>query len=441
MEKFYFLSLGCDKNLVDSEQMISLLSTKGYEYTSEISQADAIIINTCAFIGDAKEESINAIFDAVSYKETGKCRAVIIAGCLSERYFEEISEEIPEVDGCIGATAFDKIADVLDEVLHEKKCFVREDINKSIYLKGHRTLSTGGHYAYLKIADGCNKRCTYCAIPLFKGSFRSVPMEDIIEDAIMLSKRGVKELIIVAQETTLYGTDIYGKKALPELLRKLCEIPEIYWIRLQYSYPEEITDELIEVIRTEPKICHYLDMPIQHASDSILKAMGRKTNQEDLIKVIKKLRDNIPDIAIRTTLISGFPGETDKDHEDLMDFVRKVKFDRLGVFTYSAEEGTKAALFDNQVALEVANDRQAEIMELQQSIAFEMAKQRIGNEYLCMIEGNDPETGVYIGRTYMDAPDVDGLIFIETDENLYTGDFAKVRVTGAYEYDLIGELL
>lgn len=441
MEKFHFISLGCDKNLVDSEQMIALLSENGYEFTHDISQADAIIINTCAFIGDAKEESINTIFDAVSYKENGKCRAVIIAGCLSERYFDQIKEEIPEVDGCIGATAFDKVVEVLDETLHGKKCFVSEDINKSIYLKGHRVLSTGGHYAYLKIAEGCNKRCTYCAIPLFKGSFRSVPMEDIIEDAKMLSERGVKELIIVAQEITLYGTDIYGKKSLPELLRKLCQINGIYWIRLQYAYPEEITDELIEVIKSEPKICHYLDMPIQHADDRILKAMGRRTNNADLRNIINKLRTNIPDIAIRTTLISGFPGEGEAEHDALLQFVEDVKFDRLGVFTYSAEEGTKAAEFDNQVDEDIASDRQGEIMELQQEIAFEAAKNKVGNEYLCMIEGNDPETGVYIGRTYMDAPDVDGLIFIETDENLMTGDFAKVKVTGAYEYDLIGELV
>ena len=440
MEKILFISLGCDKNLVDSEQMIGLLTEHGYELTYEKENADVIVINTCAFIGDAKEESINTILECSQYKENGQCKALIVCGCLAERYFSEIQQEIPEVDGIIGATAFDEIIDVINGCLNNNKTFRRADINRSVYLKGHRSLSTGGHYAYLKISDGCNKHCTYCAIPNFKGKYRSVPMEDLLEDAKALADMGVKELILVAQETTLYGIDLYGEKKLHELLRKLCQINGIMFIRLLYVYPEEIYDELIEVIKTEDKICNYLDMPIQHASDNILKKMGRRTTKADLISIIEKLRDNIPDIAIRTTLITGFPGESDSDFNELIDFVETIRFDRLGVFTYSAEEGTKAAEMDDQIDTDIAEKRRDEIMAMQQDIAFEDAKKSVGKHYLCIIEGNDPETNVYIGRTYKDAPDVDGLIFIETDENLMTGDLAYVNVTGAYEYDLIGEL-
>ena len=440
MNKILFISLGCDKNLVDSEQMIGLLTENNYELTYDKSLADAIIINTCAFIGDAKEESINTILECAQYKEDGNCKALIICGCLAERYFEDIQEEIPEVDGIIGATAFDEVLSVVDKCLHGDKTFIKKDINRSVYLKGHRSLSTGGHYAYLKISDGCNKRCTYCAIPNFKGNYRSVPMEDLVSDAQTLADKGVKELIIVAQETTLYGVDLYGEKKLHELLKRLALIDGIVFIRLLYVYPEEIYDELIEVIKSENKICKYLDMPIQHASDKILKLMGRRTTKNDLINIISELRNKIPDIVLRTTLISGFPGETNKDHEELIDFVKAIRFDRLGVFTYSAEEGTKAANMDNQVEEEIAQYRKDEIMALQQDIAYEDARKSIGKEYLCIIEGNDSDTGVYVGRTYKDAPDVDGLIFIESDENLMTGDFAYVKVTGAYEYDLIGEL-
>lgn len=440
MQKIHFISLGCDKNLVDSEQMIGLLSAHGFEITYDETKADAIIINTCAFIGDAKEESINTIISAADNKINGNCKALIICGCLAERYFEQISEELPEVDGVIGTTAFDKVLEVVNKTLEGEKSFVKDHIDRLVYLKGHRALSSGGHYAYLKIAEGCNKHCSYCAIPLFKGAYRSVPMEDLIEDAKMLADSGVKELIIVAQETTLYGMDLYGEKTLHKLLAKLCEIKGIMMIRLLYAYPEEITDELIDVMAKEDKICKYIDMPIQHASDEILKRMGRRTKKADLIDIIKRLRDKMPDISIRTTLISGFPGESEKNHEELLDFVREIKFDRLGVFPYSPEEGTKAAMMSDQVDAELAKDWSDEIMALQQDIAFEAAKNNIGKTFLCIVEGVDPENNVYVGRTYKDAPEVDGLIFIETEENLMTGDMAYVKVTGAYEYDLIGEL-
>lgn len=435
-----FVSLGCDKNLVDTEMMLGQLAERGYSFTDDESQADIAIINTCCFIGDAKEESIQAILEMAELKNKGQLKALLVCGCLAQRYQNEIHEEIPEVDAILGTMAIDKITETLDDVLKGSGLDRLEDINRSPVCGLPRSVTTGGHFAYLKIAEGCAKRCTYCIIPKVRGNYRSVPMEILLKEAEKLALDGVKELILVAQETTLYGVDLYGKKMLPGLLRKLCEISGIYWIRLLYCYPEEITDELIQVIKEEEKVCSYLDMPIQHASDRILKRMGRFTRREELEGVIEKLREEIPDICLRTTLITGFPGETQEDHEELLDFVDQTEFDRLGVFTYSQEEDTPAAQMPDQVEEEVKKERQADIMELQQEIAFEKAEDMTGKVLWAMIEGKVADENAYVARTYRDAPNVDGYLFVNTSRELMTGDFVKVKVTGSYEYDLIGEL-
>lgn len=439
--KLLFISLGCDKNLVDSEQMLGLLEKEGCIFTDDETEAEAIVINTCCFIGDAKEESINTILEMAEYRKTGPCRALIVTGCLAQRYSREISEEIPEVDAVLGTTAYDALPEILAKVLKGGKQQKLADLNRLVRPKVKRQLTTGGHYAYLKIAEGCDKHCTYCIIPKIRGSYRSIPMEELLEEASDLAARGVKELILVAQETTLYGTDLYGEKRLPVLLKELCRVKGLRWIRLQYCYPEEITKDLIQVIKEEPKICHYLDLPVQHASDSILKRMGRKTTRSDLERIIAGLREAIPDICLRTTLITGFPGETEADHEELMSFIDACEFDRLGVFTYSQEEDTPAAGMPDQIPEEIKTDRQGRLMELQQEIAFDKAEAMAGRELEVMIEGRVSGENAYVGRTYRDAPDVDGYIFINTEETLISGDFARVRVTGAYEYDLIGELI
>ncbi len=436
--KVLFISLGCDKNLVDSEKMLDLLSKKGYEFTDFEAEADIIVVNTCCFIGDAKEESINTILEMAQMKEQGVCKVLIAAGCLAQRYRDEILTEIPELDGIIGTNSCEALIEVIESALEGKKESICYDINaRQSHLEG-RLLTTGGHYAFLKIAEGCDKHCTYCVIPSVRGTYRSVPMEALIDEAKMLADKGVRELILVAQETTLYGTDIYGRKALPELLHKLAEIEGIQWIRIQYCYPEEITDELIEAIKTEKKVCNYLDIPIQHASDSVLKRMGRRTTKHQLIDKINKLREEIPDIALRTTLISGFPGETEEDHEELMAFVDEMEFDRLGVFTYSQEEDTPAARMENQIDEAVKEDRRDEIMELQQEISLDRCESMIGRTVAVMIEGKVADENAYVGRTYMDAPNVDGYIFVNTELELMTGMFVEVVVTGALEYDLIG---
>lgn len=436
-----FISLGCDKNLVDSEVMLGLLDARGYQIVDDETQADVIVVNTCCFIHDAKEESIQTILDMARYKSEGKLKALIVTGCLAQRYQEEIQKEIPEVDAVLGTTSYDKIVDAVEEALAGNGHMELADIDALPLPETKRLVTTGGHFAYLKIAEGCDKHCTYCIIPKVRGNYRSVPMERLIKEAEDLAEQGVKELILVAQETTLYGKDLYGEKSLYKLLRNLCKIRGIRWIRILYCYPEEIDDNLIQVIKEEPKICHYLDLPIQHANDSILKRMGRRTSKEQLVGIITRLREEIPDITLRTTLITGFPGETEKQHEELMDFVDEMEFDRLGVFTYSPEEDTPAAEMPDQISEEVKEDRQAEIMELQQEIVFAQAEDMIGKEVLVMIEGKVADENAYVGRTYKDAPNVDGLIFINTDEELISGDFAKVKVTGAAEYDLIGELM
>jgi ribosomal protein S12 methylthiotransferase len=438
--KVLFISLGCDKNLVDSEKMLGRLYAKGYTFTDDEQEADVIIVNTCCFIQDAKEESINTILEMAQLKKTANCKVLIAAGCLAQRYREEIEQEIPEVDGLVGITAIDQIEQVIEETLqgHHKEAFAQLDRLPAIGEK--RIVTTGGYYAYLKIAEGCDKHCTYCAIPGIRGNFRSVPMEELLEEAENLVNQGVKELILVAQETTVYGVDLYGKKMLPTLLEKLNAIDGLVWIRVLYCYPEEITDELISVMASCKKICHYIDVPIQHASDAVLKRMGRRTNRQQLEAVIEKLRQAMPDIAIRTTLIAGFPGETEEDHESLMEFVDKMEFDRLGVFTYSEEEGTPAAAMPNQIAEEVKEERRDALMELQQEIAFARGEDMVGKQLWVLIEGKLPDEHAYVGRTYMDAPGVDGNIFVQTPEELMTGDMVKVKVTGALEYDLIGEI-
>ena len=439
--KILFISLGCDKNLVDSEVMLKLLEEKGYQFTDDETEADVIVINTCCFIGDAKEESVNTILEMAEYRKSGSCRALIVTGCLAQRYQKEILDEIEEVDAVLGTASYDAIAETVEKVLGGQKELHFESIDRLVPDQGGRVLTTGGHYAYLKIAEGCDKRCTYCIIPKLRGHFRSVPEEQLLAEAQRLADQGVKELILVAQETTVYGVDLYGEKRLPQLLTKLARVPGIRWIRVQYCYPEEITEELIQVIKNEPKVCHYLDLPIQHASDRILKRMGRRTTQADLRRIIGRLREEIPDICLRTTLISGFPGETEDDHEELMRFVDDCEFDRLGVFPYSAEEDTPAASMPDQIPEEVKEERRAELMELQQEIAFEKAEEMAGRELTVMIEGKVADENAYVGRTYKDAPGVDGYLFLNTDETLMSGDFARVRVTGALEYDLIGELI
>ena len=458
MKNVLFVSLGCDKNLVDSEKMLGLLNAAGYRVAQEESEADAIVVNTCCFIHDAKEESVETILEMAEWKKKGRLKALIVTGCMAQRYQDEIQQEIPEVDAVIGTTGYTEIVPILDEILAEaeasqKEAAVEEPKEKSFVnccpsidllpasLADKRVVTTGGYTAYLKIAEGCNKRCTYCIIPYIRGHYRSFPMEDLLEEARKLAEGGVKELILIAQETTVYGMDCYGRKALPELLTKLCEIEGIEWIRILYCYPEEITDELIAVMKKEKKICHYLDIPIQHSEDTILKRMGRRTNRAELVSLVEKLRKEIPDIVLRTTLITGFPGETEEEFKNMVDFVDSMEFDRLGVFPYSAEEGTKAAEMDGQITEEVKESRRDEIMALQQEISADKAASRIDDEMSVLIEGYLYEDDIYIGRTYMDAPKVDGNVFVRAEEELISGDIVPVRITGANEYDLMGDVI
>lgn len=438
--RIMFISLGCDKNLVDTEMMLGQLYEKGYEFTDDETQADIVVVNTCCFIGDAKEESINTLLEMAELRKNGSLKALIASGCLAQRYREEIQTEIPEVDAIIGTMAIDEIVQTVEEVLAGQRSNHYKDLNGTPVYGKKRIVTTGGHYAYMKIAEGCDKHCTYCIIPKVRGGYRSVPMESLIKEAEELSENGVRELILVAQETTLYGKDLYGKKSLPELLHRLAAVDGIRWIRILYCYPEEIDDALIDAIKSEEKVCHYLDIPIQHASDTILQRMGRHTTRVDLEHMIEKLRTEIPDICLRTTLISGFPGETEEDHEENLAFVNDMEFDRLGVFPYSQEEDTAAALMEGQIDEKLKVQRQGEIMELQQEIAFEKAEDMVGRVLTVMVEGKIAEEDAYVTRTYRDAPGVDGYLFLNTGANLMTGDFVKVRVTGSNEYDLIGEI-
>ena len=436
-----FVSLGCDKNLVDSEVMLGLLRDKGYSLTNEEAEADIIVVNTCCFIHDAKEESIQTILEMAEYKKYGRLQVLLVSGCLAQRYQTEILNEIPEVDAVIGTTATDKIVEAIEEVLEGKKAERYEDLQALPLPKTNRVNTTGGYYSYLKIAEGCDKFCTYCIIPSLCGKFRSVPMERLIEEAKFLAEGGVKELTLIAQETTVYGVDLYGKKMLPELLDRLCDIEGIEWIRLLYCYPEEITDELIETMKRQPKICHYLDMPIQHAADTVLKRMGRRTTHKELIDLIKKLRREIPDIALRTSLITGFPQETEEEHQELLEFVQEAKFERLGVFTYSKEENTAAARMKGQITKKVKVKRQKELMRLQQQISKKRGEEKVGRTIRVMIEGKLPEDDIFIGRSYMDAPNVDGFVFVHSKDSYLSGEFVDVKITQAKEYDLVGEAI
>ena len=440
MRKVLFISLGCDKNLADSEEMLGMLVENGYEITNEESEAEVIVINTCAFIHDAKEESVNSILEMAQYKENGKLKALLVTGCLAQRYQKEITEEIPEVDAVLGTGSWDELIQALDKVFEGEKYLDFQSIDRLPRAAGKRVITTGGYYDYLKIAEGCDKCCTYCIIPKLRGKYRSIPMEKLAAQAEYLASQGVRELIVVAQETTVYGQDLYGEKSLHILLKKLCRIPGIQWIRILYCYPEEIYPELIQTMKEEIKICHYLDLPIQHCNNRILKRMGRRTTKEELIQIVETLRKEIPDIILRTTLITGFPGETQEEHEELMEFIDTMEFDRLGVFTYSAEEDTPAARMPDQIDEEEKQRRQAELMELQQEISIDKGNARIGSEVEVMVEGKVADENAYVARTYGDAPGVDGYLFINTDTQLMSGDFAMVHVTGALEYDLIGEL-
>ena len=438
--KILFVSLGCDKNLCDSEAMLGLLTENGFEITNDEKDADIIVINTCSFIHDAKEESITTILEMANLKEDGKLKALIVSGCLAQRYKDDIMKEIPEVDAVVGTTAYDEIVNAVKCALEGKNEIFIKDNNYLPDMNEQRVITTGGITSYIKIAEGCDKRCTYCIIPKLRGSYRSVPMEKIIAQADYLAGQGVKELVLVAQETTVYGKDIYGEKMLPQLLRKLCKVNGIEWIRILYCYPEEITDELIKVMKEEDKICNYLDMPIQHSSDNILKRMGRRTTRDELTTLISKLRKEIPDIILRTTLITGFPGETSEDFEDLLDFVYDTSFNRLGVFTYSPEEDTPAYSMENQIDEEIKEERKNQVMQMQQDIAFDFTASLVGKVFNVLIEGYIPEDDVYVGRTYMDAPGVDGYVFVKAPMELLSGQFVDVEITEASGYDLVGKL-
>ncbi|MDO5403697.1 MAG: 30S ribosomal protein S12 methylthiotransferase RimO, partial [Eubacteriales bacterium] len=416
------------------------LKNKGFTFTDDEMEADVIAVNTCCFIHDAKQESINTILEMAEHKKDAKCKALVVSGCLAHRYKEEIIKEIPEVDALIGTASYDKIAEVVLSVLEGRGINCIDTPDRMPQVKEERVITTGGYFEYLKIAEGCDKHCTYCVIPSVRGGFRSYPIEYLVEQAEYLVKNGAKELILVAQETTMYGTDIYGKKALPTLLHELGKIEDLRWIRILYCYPEEIDDALIEAIRTEPKVCHYLDMPIQHASDNILKRMGRRTNKQELTEVITKLRENIPDIALRTTLITGFPGETEADQQQVLEFVDQMEFDRLGVFTYSPEDGTPAAGMDNQIEESVKESRRNEIMALQQEVSLDKSSEMIGKTIDVLIEGYISDDDTYVGRSYKDAPNVDGYVFVNTSRQLMSGTIVPVFVTGATEYDIIGEI-
>lgn len=439
--KLLFISLGCDKNLVDSEYMIGMLTEQGITLTDDETIADIIVINSCCFIGDAKEESIQTILEMAKQKETGNCKALIVTGCLSQRYQDELLEELPEVDAILGTNSYDSICEAVNSVLKKEMYKNIDTLTGLPSIKTKRLLTTGGHFAYLKIAEGCNKNCTYCVIPSIRGRYRSVPIEELVQQAKDLVENGVKELILVAQETTLYGIDLYNEKSLHRLLDELNKIPGLFWIRILYCYPEEIDDNLISAIKRNEKVCHYLDLPIQHCNDTILHNMARKTNKADIERIVTHLREEIPDITLRTTLICGFPGETQEAHEELMQFVNDMEFDRLGAFAYSQEEGTPAANLPNQVDEEQKEEWKDEVMELQEEVIFDKNETMFQKELYAFIEGKVADENVYIGRTYRDAPNVDGYIFIQSDEELITGDIVRVRVTGAYEYDLIGEMI
>lgn len=437
--KVFFVSLGCDKNLVDSEVMLGILADNNYIITSDEADADVIVINTCSFIHDAKEESIETILEMAEYKKNGKCKALIVTGCLSERYKQELFEELPEIDGALGTSNYDEILKVINNALENGKYSCFSDIDYSPDYKTKRMLSPTTAFAYLKIAEGCNNNCTYCIIPSLRGKYRSRKLEELVAEAEQLVVMGKNEIIVVAQDTTKYGMDLYGKRMLPELLKQLCKIDGLEWIRLLYCYPEDITDELIETIKNEKKVLHYIDIPIQHINNRILNSMARTSNRATIENVISKLRNDIPDICIRSTLIVGFPGETEEEYIELRDFVKNTKLNRLGVFTYSLEEGTPAAEMDLQISEDIKKRRQEELMLIQQEISFQNNEALIGKTLDVIVEGYLPDEEVYCGRSYMDAPNVDGMIFFQSPFEHITGQIVRVDIKKAQEYDLIGE--
>ena len=439
--KILFVSLGCDKNTVDSEVMLGILSREGYEFTDDEDEAEIAVVNSCCFINDAKEESIETIIDLGRRRLSGQLKALVVTGCLAQRYPDEIHKELPEVDAVIGTAGIGAIADVIRSVLDKKSIDNICPFDKKPLHSSDRIMTTGGLYEYLKIAEGCDRHCTYCIIPTIRGPYRSYPIEDLVKEAEDLVQNGVRELILVAQETTLYGTDLYGKKMLPELLRRLCRIEDLLWIRLMYCYPEEITDELIDVMREEPKVLHYLDMPVQSGSDAILKTMGRRVTRKEILDLVNRLRDSIPDICLRTTLITGFPSENSRDQEDTLNLVKEAKFDRLGCFKYSPEEGTPAAQMSGQISDRIKTRRLNEIMSLQKEIVFSRNNAFNGRIMDAFVEGYLRDDDIYVCRTYMDAPDIDGLLFVSSDRELQSGMVIKVRITGYNEYDLIGEYI
>lgn len=440
--KIAFVSLGCDKNLVDSEVMLGICAEEGFTVVSDEGAADIIVINTCCFIQDALEESIETIIEMGEYKKGGSCRGIIVAGCLGQRYQSEIFKELPEVDAIIGTTAYEKIIDVAKRVYNGEKVTELTDINLPMENENNsllRLVSTAGHYAYLKIAEGCDNRCTYCVIPSLRGKYRSRSLESLVKEAEMLAEKGIKELILVAQDTALYGKDIYGEKCLHTLLEKLCKVEGIEWIRILYCYPEHITDETIEIMAREKKICHYLDMPIQSGCDTVLKRMGRRNTAGIISEKVSKLRQAMPDITLRTTVITGFPDESEQEFDETVNFIKELRFDRLGVFTYSQEEGTPAAKLKGQIDEEVKLERKETILDIQKSISAQKCEKLVGERIRVIIEGKLPHENVYCGRSYKDAPDIDGLVFVKSDEELLTGDFTDVLINKAGDYDVYGE--
>lgn len=441
------VSLGCDKNLCDSEAMLGLLAKHNYNITNDEQEADAVIVNTCSFIKDAMEESVNTVLEMAKLKQQN-LKYLIVTGCMAQRFKDEIFAEIPEIDACLGTSSFDKILDVIEELKardgmeNAEEISVYDDIDRlATITESNKVITSGTFMGYLKIAEGCDKFCTYCVIPHIRGHYRSVPMEQLIKEAEYMASQGIEELVLVAQETTCYGKDLYGEKRLHVLVCELAKIDGIKWIRLMYCYPEEIYDELIDCFKEEPKLLHYIDMPMQHSEDAILKRMGRRTDRASIETVIGKLREAAPDIAIRTSLIAGFPGETQEEHEALMAFLDEQELDRVGVFTYSREDGTPAATFENQIDEETATQWRNEIMELQQEISLDKNETFIGKIMQVIVEGYSSDDDVYVGRTYRDAPGVDGLVFVNCDYELMSGQIVDVRINEVGPYDMIGGIL
>ena len=436
----FFVSLGCDKNLVDSEVMLAILSDNGFTIIDDETKADVIIVNTCAFISDATEEGIQTIIEMGAQKTEGACKALIVTGCMAKRYKENMFEELPEVDAILGPKDYEAIADVLVKVKNgEKSISLISESNVNEDKPQKRILSTAGYYAFLKIAEGCDNHCTYCTIPVIRGKYKSRPIETLVEEAISLEAQGVKELILVAQDTGYYGKDIYGKYRLSDLLRKLSEITGIEWIRILYCYPEHINDVLIEEMKNNKKVCKYIDMPIQHADNHVLKRMGRKCLSDDLRRAVNSLREAMPEIVIRTTVIVGFPGETDQQFRTLAEFMNEIKFDKLGAFEYSPEEGTPAVDFPGHIDDGVKQNRKKTVMEEQRRISYDLNQKRVGERYKVITDGYLPDKNVYVGRGYMDSFEIDGMIFFTSDKELLAGDFIDVVITAASEYDLVGD--